>query len=188
ADGDAAAAIPTTSPIKHVIVIIGENRTFDHVYATYVPKQGQGVANLLSRGIIRPDGSPGPDKNAAEQFSIAVIDPVSYFINTKTLKGAGKGAARPFPPPSGGGGAPAGSGAVGTAGPRPRQYCGAVRCDHILAGAAPADLARVEGHGSRPPDDRRDGLEELPSRSDSATLRLPGAGHPHYESRPAAKH
>lgn len=25
----------TATPIKHVIVIIGENRTFDHVYATY---------------------------------------------------------------------------------------------------------------------------------------------------------
>ena len=28
----------TTTPIKHVIVIIGENRTFDHLFATYVPK------------------------------------------------------------------------------------------------------------------------------------------------------
>ena len=28
----------TTTPIKHVIVIIGENRSFDHVFATYVPK------------------------------------------------------------------------------------------------------------------------------------------------------
>ena len=31
----------TTSPIKHVIVIIGENRSFDHVFATYVPKTGK---------------------------------------------------------------------------------------------------------------------------------------------------
>ncbi len=30
----------TTSPIKHVIVIIGENRTFDHIFATYKPKAG----------------------------------------------------------------------------------------------------------------------------------------------------
>ena len=28
----------TKTPIKHVIVIIGENRTFDHLFATYVPK------------------------------------------------------------------------------------------------------------------------------------------------------
>ena len=29
----------TVSPIKHVIVIIGENRSFDHVFATYVPRE-----------------------------------------------------------------------------------------------------------------------------------------------------
>lgn len=29
----------TRTPVKHVIVIIGENRTFDHVYATYKPRQ-----------------------------------------------------------------------------------------------------------------------------------------------------
>jgi len=27
----------TQTPIQHVIVIIGENRTFDHVFATYKP-------------------------------------------------------------------------------------------------------------------------------------------------------
>src|ERR1700730_12403112 len=41
----------TATPIKHVIVIIGENRSFDHVFATYVPKRGQTVHNLLSEGI-----------------------------------------------------------------------------------------------------------------------------------------
>ena len=48
----AAAAVNTASPIKHVIVIVGENRTFDHVFGAYTPRQGQTVANLLSRGII----------------------------------------------------------------------------------------------------------------------------------------
>jgi len=38
----------TETPIKHVIVIIGENRTFDHLFATYKPKDGQSVDNLLS--------------------------------------------------------------------------------------------------------------------------------------------
>jgi len=41
----------TTSPIKHVIVLIGENRTFDHVFATYVPQGGDTISNLLSKGI-----------------------------------------------------------------------------------------------------------------------------------------
>ena len=36
----------TRSPIKHVIIIIGENRSFDHVFATYVPKKGEYVNNL----------------------------------------------------------------------------------------------------------------------------------------------
>jgi len=51
----------TQTPIKHVIVIIGENRSFDHVFATYVPKHGQRIMNLLSKGIINADGTPGPN-------------------------------------------------------------------------------------------------------------------------------
>ncbi|WGR92643.1 phosphoesterase [Bradyrhizobium sp. ISRA435] len=51
----------TRTPIKHVIVIIGENRSFDHVFATYVPNQpGESVMNLLSQGIVKLD----QDKNA----------------------------------------------------------------------------------------------------------------------------
>src|SRR5271169_6049433 len=50
----------TTTPIKHVIVIIGENRTFDHVFATYAPTvKGETVLNLLSEGIVKADGTPG---------------------------------------------------------------------------------------------------------------------------------
>jgi len=51
----------TVSPIKHVIVIIGENRTFDHVFGTYQPKAGQSVFNLLSEGIVKANGEPGPN-------------------------------------------------------------------------------------------------------------------------------
>ena len=57
----------TTSPIKHVIVIIGENRSYDHVFATYVPKAGQTTMNLLSEGIIKADGTPGPNFEKAHQ-------------------------------------------------------------------------------------------------------------------------
>jgi phospholipase C len=57
----------TTSPIKHVIVIIGENRSYDHVFATYVPKSGQTTMNLLSEGIIKADGTPGPNFDKAHQ-------------------------------------------------------------------------------------------------------------------------
>src|SRR5919197_2926264 len=71
----------TATPIRHLIVLIGENRTFDNVYGTYVPKHGQTVWNLLSRGIVNGDGSPGPNKEAAAQFKIGNINPVSYFID-----------------------------------------------------------------------------------------------------------
>src|SRR6516165_1098846 len=63
--------IPTASPIKHVIIIVGENRSFDHLFATYVPKHGEeAVLNLLSEGIIKADGSPGPNFAKAHQFKI----------------------------------------------------------------------------------------------------------------------
>jgi phospholipase C len=57
----------TATPIKHVIIIIGENRTFDNVFATYVPKSGQSVWNLQSEGIVNLDGSPGPNYSKATQ-------------------------------------------------------------------------------------------------------------------------
>jgi phospholipase C len=58
----------TASPIKHVIIIVGENRTFDHVFATYKPKAGKSVDSLLSRKIINADGTPGPNFSEAAQF------------------------------------------------------------------------------------------------------------------------
>src|SRR5262249_11525474 len=61
----------TTTPIKHVIIIVGENRSFDHLFATYVPKhKNEQVLNLLSEGIINADGSPGPNFAKAHQFKI----------------------------------------------------------------------------------------------------------------------
>jgi phospholipase C len=59
----------TTSPIKHVVVLMGENRTFDHIFATFQPREGERVDNLLSKGIINIDGTPGPNYAKAKQFS-----------------------------------------------------------------------------------------------------------------------
>ena len=79
ADPDAAADQPqTATPIKHVIVVIGENRSFDHIYGTYVPKSGDSILNLLSEGIVGADGSPGPNFAAAKQFTTS--GQTSYFI------------------------------------------------------------------------------------------------------------
>jgi phospholipase C len=62
----------STSPIKHVIIIVGENRSFDHVFATYKPKHGQKVDNLLSKGIVKEDGTPGPNYSLALQYQADV--------------------------------------------------------------------------------------------------------------------
>lgn len=64
----------TTTPIKHVIVIYGENRSFDHIYATYQPKHGETVNNLLSEGIVNADGSPGPNFARGAQYQATDTD------------------------------------------------------------------------------------------------------------------
>ena len=66
--GDRGNDARTRTPIKHVIVIIGENRSFDHIFATYKPKTaGETVWNLLSKGIVQADGAPGPNYGLAIQ-------------------------------------------------------------------------------------------------------------------------
>ena len=42
-------AVRTETPIKHVIALIGENHSFDNVFATYRSKRDHFVSNLLSR-------------------------------------------------------------------------------------------------------------------------------------------
>jgi phospholipase C len=77
----------TASPIKHVIIIVGENRTFDHIFATYVPKgHGQTVSNLLSKGIVNADGTPGPHYALSTQF--AAVTTSKYEIAPATAKTA----------------------------------------------------------------------------------------------------
>jgi phospholipase C len=63
----AEAAKTAATPIEHVIVIVGENRTFDNLYGVYKPSRGQGIANLWSKGIVNEDGSPGPHYQDAVQ-------------------------------------------------------------------------------------------------------------------------
>jgi phospholipase C len=71
----------TLTPIKHVIVIVGENRSFDHVFATYVPQNGQTVWNLLSEGIVNADGTPGPNFPNAEQKAATNQAPDAFLLS-----------------------------------------------------------------------------------------------------------
>ncbi len=74
----------TTTPIQHVIVIIGENRSFDNVFATYKPDNGQTVANLLSKGIVNADGTPGPNFALATQYRAADTAAQGYLLTPGT--------------------------------------------------------------------------------------------------------
>ncbi len=65
---DRTPATVRAPPSKHVILLIGENRTFDHVFATYTPPRGQSVENLLSEGIVKADGTAGANVAKAEQW------------------------------------------------------------------------------------------------------------------------
>jgi len=73
----------TESPIKHLIVLIGENRTFDHLFATYVPKSRDSVKNLLSEGIVNADGTPGKHFKKAQQFQAVAPFRTKYFVSLK---------------------------------------------------------------------------------------------------------
>ncbi len=76
----------TRTPIKHVIVIVGENRSFDHVFATYKPKGNQRVDNLLSKRIINEDGTPGPNFGLAVQRSAVDSVPSPYELSPGSKK------------------------------------------------------------------------------------------------------
>ena len=71
----------TDTPIQHVIVLIGENRTFDHLFATYVSPSGDHVKNLLSEGIINADGTPGKHFAKAQQFQAVAPFKAKYYIS-----------------------------------------------------------------------------------------------------------
>jgi len=85
----------TTTPIKHVIIIVGENRTFDNLFATYVPKKGS-VQNLLSEGIINANGKPGKNAALARQYS--AVDETTYSIAPLGKQRYTTGGANAFPP------------------------------------------------------------------------------------------
>src|SRR5436305_103665 len=85
----------TATPIEHVIVIIGENRTFDHVFATYRPRSGEMISTLLSKGIVNEDGTPGPNFSLASQssavdndtYKLSPPDNVTYLVLPPVLAG-----------------------------------------------------------------------------------------------------
>jgi phospholipase C len=108
---DAAALVGTQSPIKHVIILIGENRGADHTFGVYKPKgRGQTISNILSKGIVNEDGSPGPHFALAQQFQVKPQS--TYYIGAPDKAKTAYGNRGQMPQPNTNG-APGAQGATG---------------------------------------------------------------------------
>ena len=97
--GDKDHGGKTASPIKHVIILIGENRGLDHTFGVYKPKgKGQTISNLLSKGIVNEDGTPGPNFAQAQQFSVA--GQPSFYIGAPAIAKSPYNATNAMPQPN----------------------------------------------------------------------------------------
>lgn len=96
---NSADSVKTASPIKHVIILIGENRGLDHTFGVYKPKgKNQTISNLLSKEIVNEDGTPGPNFAQAQQYSVAAQS--SYYIGAPAASKSPYGGANVMPQPN----------------------------------------------------------------------------------------
>jgi phospholipase C len=96
---DPSDGVKTASPIKHVIILIGENRGLDHTFGIYKPKgNGETISNLLSKGIVNEDGTPGPNFKQAQQFSVAAQP--SFYIGAPAMAKSAYNAGNVMPQPN----------------------------------------------------------------------------------------
>jgi phospholipase C len=168
---DKAAGLQTKTPIKHVIILIGENRGLDHTFGVYKPKgHGETISNLLSKGIVNEDGSPGPNFKLAQQFAVAPQS-LWYFgapNSAKTPYGASN-----MPQPNTNG-APGTQGSLATVG----QVVNGLSNQFPDAPVTSfADFAAVGGETDIQPDNQElttTGATGLPN--DVLDTRVPGAG------------
>jgi phospholipase C len=75
AKNDPAAAIPTKTPIKHLVVIFGENRSFDHYFATYPKAQNNPGERPFTASPLTPDVNN----------LLTPLDPNNGFVKLKGL-------------------------------------------------------------------------------------------------------
>jgi phospholipase C len=96
---DPAEAVATESPIKHVIILIGENRGLDHTFGVYKPKgREQTISNILSKGIVNEDGSLGTNHALAQQFLVA--PQAQYYIGAPAAAKSAYGNTGQMPQPN----------------------------------------------------------------------------------------
>lgn len=77
----------TATPIKHVIILIGENRTFDNIFGMYRPHHGQSVWNLLSKGIVNSSGMTVLNTPAVQSQINLPLASAKYFVDFHATPG-----------------------------------------------------------------------------------------------------
>src|SRR3984893_2053044 len=149
-----AVKITTATPIKPVIIIVGENRSFDHLFATYVPKSKEDrVRNLLSERIINANGTPGPKFAKAHQFQITSAPNGGRFFSSADLKNKSLYTTLPAPDVGGVGAVSPYAGILSLPGGDP----GLPSQDQFLFGTGGTGLAFTLG-----PDTRIKNVDKLP--------------------------
>ena len=158
----------TATPIQHVIVIIGENRSFDHVFATYQPKSGQTINNLLSEGIVTLDSNknaiPGPNFNQAQQLAANdtltdgfLLDPPKQQFPSNVLPAPLVGG------PSGAAGYFSGSNPCNTTPPLPALQCAQLSENGLPSGSYFSLISGGTGLSKYTPDTRINNVTSLPA-------------------------
>ena len=74
------ARAQTTTPIAHLIVVVGENLSFDNLFGTYEPRSSAYIRNLLSQGIVNADGTAGSNFAKGAQFQ-ATSNNAQFFLS-----------------------------------------------------------------------------------------------------------
>jgi len=73
----AQAPLATTTPIEHLIVVVGENLSFDNLFGIYEPRSGAGGLDDVSTVL----GDLGIDEFAACAFNRASVPSSSAPIS-----------------------------------------------------------------------------------------------------------
>jgi phospholipase C len=97
AGSDLAAAYPTASKIKHVVVVFGENISFDHYFGTYPTAQNNPGETpfIAAAGTPTPNNLVTPLNPSAGFAAVTGVDLLNDNPNF-TNAGNGAGAANPF--------------------------------------------------------------------------------------------
>ena len=82
-------ALPTATPIKHVVVIFGENRSFDHYFGTYPNAQ-----NPVGEPVFTPAANTPTQINTLNQNSLLTKNP--NFVNTANNAAFAHSGVNPF--------------------------------------------------------------------------------------------